>query len=82
MMIKVFGADWCPMTNGTRKHLDNLGLHYEYINVERDENAAQWLREQNGGAERKPTVNIGGTVLSEPSNAQLDKVLREQSLIE
>jgi mycoredoxin len=70
------------MTNGTRKHLDSLGLRYEYVNVEKDKNAAQWLREQNGGAERKPTVNIGGTVLSEPSNAQLDKVLREQSLIE
>jgi glutaredoxin len=81
-VIKVFGADWCPMTNGTRKHLDSLGLRYEYVNVEKDKNAAQWLREQNGGAERKPTGNIGGTVLSEPSNAQLDKVLREQSLIE
>lgn len=82
MAIRVFGADWCPMTKGTRKHLDDMRLSYEYINVEKDENGAEWIRKQNHGKERKPTVDVGGSVLPEPSNAQLDKVLREQNLIE
>lgn len=69
------------MTRGTRKHLDGLGLEYEYLDIENDENGARWVREQNGGKERKPTVDVSGTVLAEPSNAELDRVLREQGLM-
>lgn len=81
MTIRVYGADWCPMTRSTRKHLDGLGLEYEYLDIENDENGARWVREQNGGKERKPTVDVSGTVLAEPSNAELDRVLREQGLM-
>ncbi|HEY0320881.1 MAG TPA: glutaredoxin family protein [Pyrinomonadaceae bacterium] len=74
--IKVYGADWCGDTKRTLRHLDELGVDYDYINIEQDEEAARWVREQNEGKERKPTVQINGRVLSEPGNEELDAALQ------
>ncbi len=73
--VEVYGADWCEDTKRTRKHLDELGVDYDYINIEQDEEAARWVKEQNGGKERKPTLKINGRVLSTPSNEELDAAL-------
>jgi glutaredoxin len=74
--VKVYGADWCKDTQRTLKHLDKLGVDYEYINVEQDEEAARWVKEQNDGRERKPTVDIMGRVLSVPSDEELEAALK------
>jgi len=74
--IKVYGADWCGPTRRTLMHLDDLGVDYEYINVDNDEAASQWVKDQNGGKEKKPTIDIGGRVLTSPSNQQLEDALR------
>ncbi|HKS28930.1 MAG TPA: glutaredoxin family protein [Pyrinomonadaceae bacterium] len=74
--VKVYGADWCGDTKHTLKHLDETGVDYDYINIETDEEAARWVREQNNGKERKPTIDINGRVLSVPSNEELDAALK------
>jgi mycoredoxin len=51
------------------------------VNVEGDEKAALWVKEQNDGKERKPTVKLGRQVLSVPSDAQMESALREEGLI-
>lgn len=73
--IKVYGADWCSMTKRSISHLKSLGLPFEYINVEEDPGAAEWVKAQNGGKEKKPTIDIGGRILSEPTNEELDAAL-------
>ena len=73
--ITVYGADWCPLTKRARLHLDELGVPYHYINIDRDRNAAAWVATRNGGKEKKPTIDIDGQVLTEPSNQELDEVL-------
>ena len=78
--VKVYGADWCSMTKRTLAHLDQQGIPYQYVDIDRDRQAASWVADQNGGKEKKPTVDIGGIVLSEPNNQELDKVLKEQGL--
>ncbi len=78
--IKVYGADWCSLTKRARAHLDQLQVDYQYIDIEQDKGAAQWVRDQNEGKERKPTVDISGQVLSEPSNNQLDEALQAKGL--
>ncbi len=74
-MIKVYGADWCPSTQRTLQHLRGLQIPHEYIDIERDPAAREWVKRQNGGKEKKPTVDIQGEVLSEPSNPELDDAL-------
>jgi glutaredoxin len=78
--IKVYGADWCSLTTRTRAHLDQQGVAYEYVNIDRDRDGAEWVAAQNGGKEKKPTLDIRGYVLTEPTNAELDKVLEEKGL--
>ncbi len=77
MEIKVYGAGWCGDTQRTLKQLDELGVDYQYIDVDEDAAASQWVKEQNDGKERKPTLDIAGRVLSVPTNAELKSALRE-----
>jgi mycoredoxin len=81
LTVKVYGADWCGDTQRTREFLDNLGVAYEYVDVEQDAEAAAWVREHNGGKERKPTLDVAGQVLSEPSDNELTQTLREKGLM-
>jgi glutaredoxin len=76
--VKVYGADWCEDTRRTLERLDELGVAYDYVNIEQDAEAARWVREQNDGKERKPTVKLGEQVLSTPSNRELETALRKQ----
>jgi mycoredoxin len=58
-----------------------LGVAYQYINVEDDPQASAWVKQQNNGKERKPTVKIGEQVLAEPSNEELEETLRQEGLV-
>ena len=78
--VKVFGADWCSMTKRTLSHLDQLGVPYDYVDIDNDPKAREWVSSQNHGKEKKPTLDIGGTILSEPSNSELDSVLKQQGI--
>jgi mycoredoxin len=79
--VKVYGADWCEDTSRTRARLDGLGVAYDYVNIEEDEQAARWVKEQNDGKERKPTLKIGERVLSVPDTSELEDALRENGLV-
>ncbi len=80
-MVEVYGADWCGDTRRTRRHLEHLGVTYQYINVEENPQASEWVKQQNNGKERKPTVKIGEQVLAEPSNGELEEALRQEGLL-
>ncbi|HZH34041.1 MAG TPA: glutaredoxin family protein [Pyrinomonadaceae bacterium] len=80
-MIKVYGADWCGDTKRTLKYLDSINIDYDYIDVEKDSAASDWVKTQNAGKERKPTLLIGSSVLSVPDESELETTLREQGLI-
>jgi glutaredoxin len=79
--VKVYGADWCGDTKRTLKTLDELGVAYEYINVEEDEQASNWVKEQNDGRERKPTLKVGKQVLSVPSDEELRLILTDNGML-
>ena len=80
-MVKVYGADWCGDTKRALKYLDNLGLDYQYIDVEQDAEASEWVKNQNDGKERKPTITVGDRVLSVPSEGELESALKQAELI-
>lgn len=79
--VKVFGANWCPMTRRTLEFLKDHHVPHEYIDIERDPEAAEWVASQNGGKERKPTLDIAGDVIAEPSNDDLETLLAEKGLL-
>ena len=79
--LTVYGADWCGDTRRTRMRLEELGVPYRYINIEEDPAALEWVLRQNDGVRKMPTVDLGGLVLSVPSNGELEAGLRRQGLI-
>ena len=79
--VKVYGADWCEDTRHARDFLERLGVQYQYVDIEQDESAAAWVREQNGGKEGKPTVGVAGQEVSVPSDHELTSALRERGLM-
>lgn len=54
MAITVYGADWCPKTAATLRHLDKLGMQYRFIDIERDAKAAEWVRKNNEARSASP----------------------------
>jgi glutaredoxin len=80
-MVEVYGADWCEDTQRTRKHLERLAVAYQYINLEHDKRASEWVKQQNEGKERKPTIKIGQRVLTVPSDQALENALRQEGLV-
>jgi glutaredoxin len=75
--VKLYGAGWCEDTRSTRAHLDAMGVVYQYIDVDRDPEARQWVIEHSEGDQVIPAVAVGARVLVEPDKAQLDKLLRD-----
>lgn len=73
--VTVYGADWCPLTKRAISQLKQMNVDFKYIDIDQDPQASKWVREQNGGKEKKPTIEIDGEVLSEPSDAELEAAL-------
>jgi len=79
--IKVYGADWCGLTRRTLMHLDRLGVPYDYIDVDYDREASEWVMRQNNGKEKKPTLDIHGRVLTAPTHKELEDALRSEHVL-
>lgn len=70
--IIFYGANWCPDCRRSKALLDKLGCEYEYIDLEKNPEAAQKVVEINDGYQTIPTIIFpDGKILVEPSNEQL-----------
>lgn len=70
--IIVYGTAWCGDCRRTKLFLDRRGIGYEWVDIERDSEAARRVTEINGGYRSVPTIVFeDGSVLVEPSDAQL-----------
>lgn len=79
--LTMFGADWCRDCVRTKKQLDDLGVAYEYIDLEAKPEAADIAREISGRTNIPVVVYPDSTHHVEPSNADVETKLRELSLI-
>ena len=76
--IKLYGAEWCPDCHRSRNYLDSQSVAYEYINVDGDEAAQTYVKQVNENRLIIPTIVFpDGSVLVEPSNAELARKLRD-----
>ncbi|KAA9106470.1 glutaredoxin family protein [Microbacterium rhizomatis] len=79
--LTMFGAAWCIDCRRTKKQLDELGVAYEYIDLEADPAAADVAREISGRTSIPVVVYPDSTHHVEPSNADVEEKLRELALI-
>jgi thioredoxin reductase (NADPH) len=70
--IKVYGAPWCPDCSRSKQFLGDQRVHYEWINVDNDPEALEYVQQVNNGKQIIPTIVFeDGSILVEPTNAEL-----------
>jgi mycoredoxin len=75
--IKVYGAEWCEDTQRTRAQLNELGVPYQYVDIDQDKAAEAFITGKNNGKRKTPTVDLGdGRFLFEPTNEQMEAALK------
>ena len=70
--IKMYVTTWCGDCRMAKRWFDNRGIAYESINIEEDDNAADYVRHVNRGYKSVPTIVFpDGSILVEPSPRDL-----------
>lgn len=76
--IIVYGTTWCPDCVRSKKYLDQQGVAYQWVDIERDAAARERVMRLNGGMRSVPTIIFpDGSILVEPTNVQLAAKLGE-----
>lgn len=74
--IKLYGAHWCPDCRRSKRFLGEQQIAYDWIDIEKDEEARHYVEEVNNGKRIIPTIVFpDGSILVEPSNAELAQKL-------
>ncbi len=70
--IKIYATTWCGDCRMAKRWFDSHGISYEYINIEEDDAAADYVVRVNRGMRTVPTIVFpDGSVLVEPSPREL-----------
>jgi thioredoxin reductase (NADPH) len=74
--IIVYGAYWCPDCRRAKKFLGEQFVPFQWIDIEQDKEAEQYVLQRNNGKRIIPTIVFeDDSFLVEPSNAELAKKL-------
>jgi mycoredoxin len=77
----LYGADWCLKTSTLRNYMQSRWVDFVYFNVEKDEAAAQRVRDQYDGKLKFPVVDITGSWLKNPKIPALKEALEQKGLL-
>jgi thioredoxin reductase (NADPH) len=82
--ITMYGTSWCGDCKRAKQFLAEQRIHYTFIDVDADEEALAHVVEVNKGKRVIPVIDFGdgGSVLIEPSNAELAERLGLQTKAE
>lgn len=70
--ITIYGAHWCPDCRRSKHFLGEHLIPYNWVDIEQDPSAKQFVIEKNGGKRIIPLIVFSDqTFLAEPTNAQL-----------
>jgi mycoredoxin len=71
-IIKMYATTWCGDCRMAKRWFDSHGVPYEYINIEENDSAAEYVMRVNRGMQRVPTIVFpDGSILVEPNARQL-----------
>jgi mycoredoxin len=71
-LIKMYATTWCGDCRRAKRWFDSHDIPYEYINIEEDDDAAEYVVRVNKGMRSVPTIVFpDGSILVEPSSTEL-----------
>jgi mycoredoxin len=62
--IVLYSTAWCRDCRAAKRFLDERGIAYEEIDIEKDPAAAEIVMKLNNGMKKVPTLDIEGTIVS------------------
>jgi glutaredoxin-like protein len=75
--IKIFGTRWCGDCSRTRRFFDRNDISYQWVDIDSDERGEEFVFSTNKGMRSVPTILFeDGSILVEPTDAELQKKLR------
>ncbi len=78
--VVMYATTWCGDCRFAKRWLDSHNIPYDYINIEENEDAAEYVMKVNGGARSVPTIVFpDGSVLVEPSARELAAKFPQQN---
>ena len=70
--IRVYSTSWCPDCHRSKYLLDEYGIGYDDIDVEKNDEGMAFVKQVNNGNRVVPTIIFpDGEILVEPSNRAL-----------
>ena len=71
--IKVYGTYWCGDTRRALKVLDERGIDYDWVDIDKDSDDEALVKQTNHGNRSVPTIFFpDGSILVEPRNDELN----------
>jgi glutaredoxin len=81
-MTKFYGAMWCGDTRRARRWFDQHAVAYEWIDVDENADAAEYVKSLNNGMRSIPTlIFYDGSMLVEPTTITLENHAKTLRLI-
>ncbi|WP_155980881.1 mycoredoxin [Nocardia sp. CNY236] len=76
----MYSTTWCGYCRRLKKQLDEAGISYSEVDIERDEASAAFVGSVNGGNHVVPTVKFAdGSTATNPSLATIRQTLARMS---
>lgn len=70
--VTMYSTTWCGYCRRLKSQLDREGIPVEVVDIERDEDAAVFVMQVNGGNQTVPTVVFpDGSAATNPSLAEV-----------
>jgi mycoredoxin len=69
--ITVYGSTWCGFTQRAIRHMNELGVEYTFVDVDKNPDAEALIASWNNGRSIRPTFDINGQHLVNPSAQQI-----------
>ena len=74
--VTMYSTTWCGYCRRLSSQLDREGIAYDVVDIERDEEAAVYVMQVNGGNQTVPTVVFpDGTAATNPSIGEVKQRL-------
>ncbi len=77
----MYGAMWCPDTLRALQFFNNHAIEVDFKNIDGSPENTKFVEDSNNGLRIIPTIVLPDeSIVSEPSNSELDRVLGRLSL--
>jgi mycoredoxin len=75
-MLTMYSTTWCGYCRRLKLRLDQAGLAYREVDIEREPEAAKFVESVNGGNQTVPVIEFpNGRTATNPSLAQVQAAL-------